>query len=470
MNNILKISIAALLFFSFSSCKEKIEPQKEAKYVFFLIGDGMGLSHRALTEMYLASLDDEIGQKSLLMNQLPVQGLATTYSNNSYITCSAASGTALATGKKTNNGMIGCSPDTVNYQNIAEAAKKAGKSVGILTNVMLNHATPAVFSAHAPSRNDTRVIRDGQLSSGFDYFAGGYMTVDSMTQQDKTDFLLQAQENGYHVFSSQNDLPKISEHEKVIFFADTLMKGGAMLYSIDYPKDKIGLKTLFEAGIEKLSANPNGFFIMLESGKIDWAAHGNDAATVVQEIIYFDEIIKTAFAFYEKHPDETLIVITADHETGGLALGNSNMGYKLKPNLLALQKGSVESIREDYQRFLSKYSQQDKKNDAPYTFLQKWFGFDSEDFSLNKQDSASIQTAWEKDITAAKRSSELVKEARKILAQKVGIGWTTGAHSGIPVPVSAVGASAELFDGYYDNTDIPKKMAEAMGMETGQTH
>ncbi|MDR0364999.1 MAG: alkaline phosphatase [Bacteroidales bacterium] len=468
MNRLFKLLIITLLISLLSACKEDRQPQqKEAKYVFFLIGDGMGLAHRAMTEMYLASLDNEIGQKRLLMNLFPAQGYAATYSMNSYITCSAASGTALATGKKTNNGMIACSPDTIPYLTIAEAAKKQGKSVGILTNVMLNHATPAAFSAHAPSRSNTDIIRNNQLISGFDYFAGGYMTIEKkITQADQNNLLEQAKENKYQVFSSKKELKRALDHEKVIFFADTLESGGAMLYAIDYPKNRITLKDLFETGIEKLSANPNGFFMMLESGKIDWAAHSNDPVTIIHEIIDFDNIIRSAFDFYENHPDETLIVVTADHETGGLALGNFQRGYTLKPYLLSYQKGSIERIKEAYQVFKTDYSNKDKNSNAPFEFVDMWFGFGNAEFALNKQDSIAIQEAWKKDIAADKESaSELVKRAKNILAQKSGLGWTTGAHTGIPVPVSAIGVGSELFDGYYDNTDIPKKMAELMHVE-----
>lgn len=445
-------------------CKQESKQQK-AKYVFFFIGDGMGAAHRTLAEMYLSALNGETGQAHLTMNSFPVQGYATTYSLNSYITCSAASGTALSTGYKTNNGMIAVSPDTIPYLTIAEAAKKAGKSVGILTNVMLNHATPAAFSAHAASRNNTQEIREIQLASGFDLFAGGYMSIESsVTATDKQSFYNQATAAGYSIISSEKDISKVSETSRIILFPDTTQVSGAMFPSVDNIESNMTLLQMFRIALTKLPENPDGFFMMLESGQIDWGAHSNDAAFIVKEVIAFDEIIREAFSFYQKHPDETLIVITADHETGGLSLGNQEMGYKMRPELLQYQQASIGMIKEHYKTFIKHLPQKDIGKDAPFHFAKTWFGLGTENFSLTSSDSALLFNAWKNDITG-NAALVLPKTAMGLLNKKAGIGWTTYHHTGIPVPVSAIGVGSGNFNGYYDNTDIPKKITSLMQIE-----
>ena len=302
---------------------------KAPKYVFYFIGDGMGLNQVVGTQYYLRSCQGELGVTPLCFTQFPYMGVATSYSGNSDVTDSAAGGTALATGHKTYNGAIGLDIDAQPVTSIAEMAKRCGMKVGVATSVTLNHATPASFYAHQKSRNDYYEIGVQLAQSGFDFFGGGDLE-ENVNNEDKTAPQLYdvAVEAGYKIIYGYERLKKGNKGKKVILIQDKNAVEKTIPYAIDAVQGDLTLEYITEMGIKQLD-NRKGFFFMVEGGKIDYAAHANDAATVFHEVEDFDRAIRVAYEFYLEHPKETLIIITADHETGGLGLVSGNADFNL---------------------------------------------------------------------------------------------------------------------------------------------
>lgn len=314
----------------------------QAKYVFYFIGDGMGVNQVNGTEMYQAELrNGRIGVEPLLFTQFPVATMATTFSATNSVTDSAAAGTALATGKKTYNHAISVGEDKNAIQTVAEKAKKAGKKVGVTTSVSVDHATPAAFYAHQPDRNMYYEIALDLPKSDFDFYAGGgfLKPTTSFDKKEAPSIFPIFEEAGYTVARGYNDYKaKSAKAEKMILIQEEGANPSCLPYAIDRKENDLTLAQITESAIDFLTKGKNkGFFLMVEGGKIDWACHANDAATVFNEVKDMDNAIKVAYEFYKKHPKETLIVVTADHETGGIVLGTGK--YEL--NLKALQSQNI---------------------------------------------------------------------------------------------------------------------------------
>ena len=389
--------------------------ETKAKYVFYFIGDGMGFSHISLAEGYLATKEGKIGNNPLCFTQFPVMGMATSYSANKYITCSSAAGTALATGTKTNNGMLGTTPDSTNLTAISYKIHNAGFPVGITTSVTIDHATPGSFYANSTARSDYYSISEQLATSGFEFFGGGgFYGAKDKRHQEKSLYDI-AQENGYQFAYGVEDykVKKSSGAEKVILFQeDEAKRNNDLPYVYERVEGDLQLPQVVEAAVDFLN-NEKGFFLMVEGGKIDWAAHSNDGKGTILEVLDLAEAVEVAYQFYLKHPEQTLIVITADHETGGIALGREK-GYNMYFDKLESQNTSKDNT-----------------------------------VSANSYEAGTGNGKEEID--------QLTSDAR--------IGWTTSSHTAGNVPVFAIGAGSELFAGKMDNTDIPKKICSAMGVE-----
>ena len=399
--------IVAIAVLSVVSCS--VQGNKNAKYVFYFIGDGMGFSHISLTEGYLATKEGKIGNNPLCFTQFPVMGMATSYSANRYITCSSAAGTALATGSKTNNGMLGVTPDTTELTAISYKIHNAGFPVGITTSVTIDHATPGSFYANSSARSDYYSISEQLATSGFEFFGGGgFYGAQDKREAEKSLYDI-AKENGYEfAYGIEEFNAKKGNAEKLILFqSDEKKRNNDLPYVTERVEGDLELPQVVEAAVDFLN-NEDGFFLMVEGGKIDWAAHSNDLQGTIMELLDFDQAITVAYEFYKQHPDETLIVVTADHETGGVTLGRG--------------KGYVYDL-----------SVVDKVNEAAAS-----------------------------DSDVSNYMSGISKDSLSVAAQ---IGWTTTSHTGGAVPVFAIGAGSGMFAGRQDNTDIPKKICKAMGVE-----
>lgn len=289
--------------------------------------------------------------KNLQLTQLPVCGMATTQAYNRYITGSAAAGTALATGFKTSIGTISKAPDhSGNYETIAEMAKSKGMKVGIISSVSIDHATPACFYAHEPSRNNYNNIALQMATSGFDFFGGGFARGEfeksklSDPEGDAKSILDVMKEAGYKITKTKDELNNIQPGHKCQAYS-SYDADGALAYSIDRNETDISLADFTSEAIRLLN-HQNGFFVMVEGGKIDWACHANDASSAIHDVISFDEAIEVALNFQKSHPKETLIVVTGDHECGALSLGHATTKYNTAFEILAYQKLSFELFTE----------------------------------------------------------------------------------------------------------------------------
>lgn len=452
---------------------------QQPKYVFYFIGDGMGVNQVLGTEMYQSELKGEIGVTPLLFTQFPYATVAHTFSSSNGVTDSAAAGTALATGNKTKNGAIGVDKDMAEVSSIAAWAKASGYKVGISTSVSIDHATPASFYAHENSRNNSYQIGLDLIESNFDFYAGSDFVnptnsnaKDGKTYESLYDLTAKA---GYTLARGYKDYQKKAKKaEKMILFqseAASAKDNGSIPYAIDRQKGDMTLSEITRAGINFLSKkNDKGFFLMVEGGKIDWACHSNDGATVLTEVQDFDNAIKVAYEFYEQHPEETLIVITADHETGGLSLGTGS--YDLNLQALKAQKVSENGFTSILNGLRKKY-----KNQVPWEAVQQAlkdnFGFWGA-VKLNDKQEDRLKAVYDKSFgnqpvnlekTLYSQDEPISSEAKRILNSIANVGWTSGGHSAGYVPVYAIGANAELFQGRMDNTEIPVKIAEAAGYQ-----
>lgn len=445
----------------------------QAKYVFYFIGDGMGVNQVNGTEMYQAERQNgRIGVEPLLFTQFPVATMATTFSATNSVTDSAAAGTALATGKKTYNSAISVGEDKNPIETVAEKAKKAGKKVGVTTSVSVDHATPAAFYAHQADRNMNYEIAIDLTKANFDFYAGGGFLKPDKThdRKDAPNIFPIFEEAGYTVARGYNDYKaKSKDAGKMILIQEEGKDPSCLPYAIDRKSDDLTLAQITESAIDFLTKGKNkGFFLMVEGGKIDWSCHSNDPATTFEEVIDMDNAIKVAYEFYKKHPKETLIVVTADHETGGLGLGTGK--YELHLKALKNQKQSQDLLSVAITD-LRKAKGHDVTWEDAKALLTEKMGFWKE-LPLTWEQEKILRDEFEQSFVKNKvvfeetlysKTEPLAASARKVMSQIAMVGWTSGSHTAGYVPVYAVGAGSKEFAGKYDNTEIPKRIAKVAG-------
>jgi alkaline phosphatase len=463
---------------------EKVAP----KYVFLFIGDGMSHVQINAAQVLLGdNVPGEVAPKSLNFTRFPVSGVATTQDATSFCPDSASTATSLSCGIKTHSGVIGLGVDKVTKpESITEMMKKAGMKIGIISNVTINHATPAAFYAHIASRNDYYDIALQMADSGFDYFAGGSLNQPAGPDGNQPDIFGIIKDKGYAIADTKEEILALnSSSGKVYALTPVQQDSGAMPYTMDVKADELALADYVKKGIDILD-NEKGFFMMCESGKIDWACHANDAMSAITDVVGFESAIQVAIDFANAHPDETLILVTGDHETGGMTIGYAATGYNTAFDILNRQKMS-------YVAFDSLIA--DMKEANPNLKLSDVLPVIKENFGLiapNDPDAAVeankalVMTDYEyAKLEAGFAESMKAKDQRSdsidaqllyggydplsvtlthIINNKAGIGWTSYAHTGTPVPVYAMGAGAEDFGGSYDNTDVFKKMVEVCGL------
>ena len=465
---LLTLSLLSLAFVVFAEGK--------AKYVFFFIGDGMGVNQVNAAETYRGSLEGRIGITPMCFASFPYVGFANTQSATNGVTDSAAGGTALATGHKTKNGTIGMNTEhTEPLTSLAYMAQTAGAAVGVTTSVSVDHATPASFYAHQPDRNMYYEIGVELGKSQFDFFAGSDFLKPN-NPNGGPNLYEQTEQAGYTIVKSYKEYQKKCKKadRMVLFQSDEANKKdhGSIPYALDRTKDDLKLADITRAAINfltKKQSEKNGFFLMVEGGKIDWACHANDIGTVIQETIDMDEAVRVAYEFYEQHPDETLIVISADHETGGLSLGRGP--YELHLETLCNQSMTISKLGGELHKLHDKLGNA-YNWDAVKDYLRQSFGFWDKVQLTEHQDEIllrafnHIQEGMSKDEKSMYQSDdELASTVKRILNENAYVTWGSGGHSNGYVPVFAIGAEAETFIGRMDNTDITKRIAKAAGYE-----
>lgn len=450
----------------------------KAKYVFLFVGDGMATPQVNAAEIYKSSANHAgIKVSHLTFTQFPANGLTTTYDASSFITDSASAMTAMMTGHKTLSGVIDMNVQkTMKYKTLAEYAKDAGYKVGVVSSVSLDHATPAATYAKVPSRSQYYDIDVQLATSNFDYFGGGGLKQKGRKTGD-ADALDIARKHGFTVVSGKTDFEALKPGVgKVLAYNAVLQDSEAMPYNMDRKTDDLSLADYTRKGIELLD-NPNGFFMMVEGGKIDWACHANDAAAAIKDTLAFDDAVAQAVKFANTHKGETLIVVTGDHETGGMTIGFAGTKYSTFFSKIALQKGSYVAFND---RILTPYKKNHTVANARLGDLlpevQNYFGLDYAKFSdaekellqraFERSMGGEVEHVAQENIYNLYGSYEPFTVAlTHIVNQHAGIGWTSYSHTGVPVSTFARGVDQRLFTGYYDNTDIFKKLSKAMELQ-----
>ncbi len=460
------------------------------KYVFMFIGDGLSYPQIQAASAYLGAISDKTddgildGGETLSFMNFPVAGSATTYDSTSFCPDSASTATSIATGYKTYSGVLNMDETkTIEYETISEQLKEEhGFKIGIISSVNINHATPAAFYAHQPSRNNYYNISLELIESGFEYFAGGDLLQLTGKNNDLTNSYTLAEAAGYKVVKTQDEASKISGNdEKVIIIAETLADSGSLSYANDAGNKEWKLADYVSKGIEVLD-NETGFFMMIESGKIDWACHANDAGSTIADTIAFSDAVEVAIEFAAKHPAETLILVTGDHETGGLTIGFAGTDYDTYLDNLTNQKISYAKFNSDY---VSEYKENKTGIAVVLRDIETNFGLVSADrktantnekLVLTDYELELLKKAYEKTINNDKSRTQeeyilygnyepLTVTITHLLNNKSGIGFTSYSHTALPVAVFALGAGQEMFNGYYDNTEIYHNLAAMFNID-----
>lgn len=489
------------------------EGEKAPKYVFLFIGDGMSYPQIELTNYFVSannqdgsekvSVDGEekntlVSSNHLHMMDLKHAGSAQTYDSTSFAPDSASTATSIATGHKTWSGSINVSTDfSEKYETIAEKLKsQKNYKIGVISSVNVNHATPAAFYAHQQSRNDYYEIGLEMINSGFDYFAGGGLKEPTGENEDQEDLYSLAEKAGYKVIKTQKEAEALTADDgKALVIDEHLADSDAMAYELDRPDEDWALADYVSKGIDVLD-NDNGFFMMVEGGKIDWACHANDAASAIDDTIALDNAVNEALDFYNKHPDETLILVTGDHETGGLTIGYAGTNYDTFLTNFNNQKISYARFDSDY---VTKYKEKKTDFDTVMKDITELFGLQApsgDSSSSEKKDSADkhpesedtgslvmtdyeyqlLKDAYDTTMTRTGEEEEFAQDEyikygsyepltvtiTHILNNKSGVNFGSYSHTGLPVEVLTEGVGSDTFEGYYDNTDIYNRMASLL--------
>lgn len=460
------------------------------KYVFFFLGDGMSNSQIQATEAYLTTKNGDSAtlatdllkpENRLNMSKMPVQGMQTTFDAFALMTDSASSATAFACGLKTVSGTIGMDETkTLSYKSIAQLAHENGKKVGVITSVSLDHATPAAYYASVTSRSDMNAIATQMANTGYEFFGGGGLAKPTAP----TNIWSLLTTKGYEVLNTRADILDLKNNpqDKVVCINPELDGSKAMPYAIDRPETNLSLAEMTEVAISTLSADANkGFFIMVEGGKIDWAGHANDAMANIGDMLDFDDAVGEALKFYAQYPNDTLIIVTGDHETGGMTVGHATTGYTAYYSELLKQKHSYEY----FDKLWAQHKTANPVTDCSATnnlvadtgmtaLMAENFGLVYADLNAYQQE--KLEDAYDKsmcgtnDNSAAENTflystyNPISVTLTHVLNEKASIGWTSYSHTGVPVPVFSKGRVAQSFAGFYDNTDIAKRMAKVMGL------
>ncbi|MBN2702617.1 MAG: alkaline phosphatase [Pontiellaceae bacterium] len=491
------VPLAAALIVS--GCVHNQIDQTPPKYVFFFLGDGMSSPQIEAAQAFKAekvnSAESLLSARAQLnMTQMPVVGLSTTFCDNRFVADSAACATAFATGQKTQPGVIGLTPSRdTSVKSIAELAQEKGMAIGIISSAPLSHATPAAYYANVDNRDHYCDISYQASLSGFDFFGGGRFENFNDTNNTARITPRQAFEDaGYTTLTNRSEILRLKNRKagKVICSVETSHDGKSMPNAIDTPPENFTLAEITQVAINYLQSNPEGFFIEVEGGKIDWTCHDNDIVTTIHEVLAFDEAVGVALDFMKRHPDETLIVVTGDHETGGLTLGSGSSHYntELKPLHGQTKSGGLFNSRdlEEYKKTHEWTSVEESNiDDEMKGLIKENFGLDWEALTeyqrdlLEKAFDASLGEAVADDRISGYSLGDdddnvdylsyggkepLTISITRMVARESGWDWTTTAHTALPCPVFAGGKGATDFTGFYDNTDIAKKISRQMGL------
>lgn len=424
------------------------------KNVILMIGDGMGIGQLEIARLF------EYGKNGrLFIETMPNVALVHTYSANNIVTDSAAGGTALAIGEKTNNESIGLSANGEEKESILDQFKKHGKKVGVVTTSTVTDATPGAFTGSVENRwSGQASIARQQLESGIDVILGGGSKYFTPQHQDGVDLVNRFKEKGYTYITNKRELRE-TKGEKLL----GLFNSSYLEFVVDKEKVKNlepSLLDMTHKAVDTLSASDNGFFLMVEAGRIDHASHASDITGVWRETIEFDQTVKYAVN-WAKQEQDTLVIVVADHETMGISAPETIdikglKQVKVSPYFMSqkLKKADEtdEYTDEDIKQVFMEYANINLSDEEVKEFKNDIKNTDGKVYE-------SYRVSWEIGRRIAKHyHAGIINGTVQSLS-------STGGHTGNMVPIFTYGKSAEKFEGILDNTDIPKMIAEIMGYE-----
>jgi alkaline phosphatase len=427
------------------------------KNIIMVVADGMG---PAYTTSYRYFNDDPTTDliEETVFDRLLV-GSASTYPArvSGLVTDSAAGATALASGVKTYNGAIGLDVNKNIVETVLEFAKKQGKRTGIVVTSQINHATPASYLTHNESRNNYNAIADSYLDNGINadvYLGGGW---EYFLRGDRN-LVDEFKASGFQYVDKYASLTSLKKNTPVIgLFAD---KG--LPTALD-DSDNSRLSTMTKAAIKQLENN-EGYFMLVEASQVDWAGHSNDIATAMAEMSDLAVTMEYLEQYVSENP-ETLVILTADHSTGGLTIG-AHGKYEWHPEILRTMKSSpmkiARTITEDT------ITQHGLTNLLNFKVTTKEVIQIKEARDIAVESLASYKLLSESEKLNRRKpniNNSISKAIKKIIDVRTNTGWTSGGHTAIDVPVHALGKSSEMFNGKMDNTDIAKQIFLLLGIK-----
>ena len=413
-----------------------------ARNLILLIGDGYGPTQ--------ATMARAANGAPLALDRVQT-GSVETSASDARVTDSAAGATAYASGIKSYNGAIGVDRDQVPVPTLLEAAEKRGMATGLVATSRITHATPAAFAAHAATRAAESDIAGQMVTQEIEVLLGGgarFFQADGGSRTDGRDLLAEARAAGAIVATDRagyDALAAAPAGQPVI----GLLAPDHLAYELDRAAtDEPSLAELTALALERLQGDPDGFFLMVEGSRIDHAGHGNDAAGVIHDALAFDQAAAVALEFARTHPG-TLVVATADHETGGLTLGRDGI-YAWKPEVLLAQTATMETLAAEV-----------AAGADPETVLKNAGALAAGD-SLRADERAALAAAMESTSLYGLRLGNAMGH---IVAQRANVGWTTSGHTAVDVPLFAFGAGADAFRGNLPNDEVGRRLAAALGLD-----
>lgn len=426
-----KLSLLSIACLACTSVSAAAAP----KNIIYMIGDGMGPAYLAAYRYYMDDPTTKAVERTVF-DELWIGNASTYPDDETIVTDSAAAATALSTTHKTYNGAISVDHDHKPLTTMLEIAKSKAMKTGIVVTAQINHATPAGFLAHDPSRQNYNQIADDYI----DNKVNGHVVADLMLGGGTSYFIRQDRnlvdefkQAGFQYTDNWADLKTLNSLPALGLFAP---KG--FVSALDNP-EPLPLTQMTEKALQLLSPAENGFVVMIEGSQIDWCGHANDIACAMAEMHDFAQAVKVAKAYVDKHPD-TLLVITADHETGGLSLG-ANGDYSWKRDVIKKVKHSGDYIAGQL------LALKDEN-----VFYQAWLGFTGLELSTDEQ-----QMLTKARAEGQKALSAAVKQR---IDHHSTTGWTSSGHTAADVPVMAYGADKQAFAGFQDNTEIAGKLIQ----------
>lgn len=422
------------------------------KNVILLIPDGMSIDAVTVSRWYN-------GGELLAMDSITT-GLVRTYSADAPIADSAPAGTAMATGFKSHTGYVGVLPDVATMYgqtaitedmkeapvaSIVEAAQLSGKATGLIATSEVMHATPADFSAHYPSRKAYDILSEQMVYNDVDVVFGGGSYYMNEGRKDGKNMLKVLEDEGYDVLTTKAEFDVYTGNKVWGLFAPE-----SLPYDMDKDSSTPDLATMTTKAIDILSQDKDGFFLMVEGSKIDWAAHANDPIGVVSDVLAFDKAVKVALDYAKKHQD-TVVVVAADHGTGGISFGNSALsnGYdKTALNKFIQPLSAATLTGEGIDAMLN----EDRSNIVEV--MEKYYG---------------ITDLTDAEIQEIKDSTGIQYTVGPMISKRAYIGWTTNGHTGQEVALGLYSPTGDVLSGVVDNTDIATYMASQLGLSLSTT-